>query len=116
VFQGFTLPLERRPEVRDLIGERAERLPYLTCFVDRDSLNRAAEEDKEPFWIRRPAERLGPAAVTAYDRIFALERRRLRPLKDTSAFGQDSAEENSDELWLASVLGRCSGGYPHSGQ
>ena len=26
LFQGFTLPLERRGEVRDLIGERAERL------------------------------------------------------------------------------------------
>jgi hypothetical protein len=52
VFQGFTLPLERRPEVGELIGERAERLAYLNCFVDRDSLDRAAEEDGETYGIR----------------------------------------------------------------
>src|SRR5262245_27404402 len=28
-FQGFKLPLERRPELRALIGDRAERLAYL---------------------------------------------------------------------------------------
>src|SRR5258708_6274669 len=36
-FQGFKLPVERRPEVRDLIGERAERLAYLNCAMDRAS-------------------------------------------------------------------------------
>ena len=34
-FQGFTLPLDRRDEVRDLIGERAEYLAYLNCAMDR---------------------------------------------------------------------------------
>ena len=33
-FQGFTLPLERRAEVRALIGDRAERLAYLNCAKD----------------------------------------------------------------------------------
>jgi Domain of unknown function (DUF6817) len=116
-FQGFTLPLERRGEVRDLIGERAERLAYLNCAMDRASLDREVERGTPPFRIkdrltgkevelneadfddlcrvhlydlleqitrlgewdyrrlgyRRMAERLGPVAVQAYDRVFALE-------------------------------------------
>src|SRR5262249_27947404 len=35
LFQRFALPLERRAEVRALIGERAERLAYLNCVMDR---------------------------------------------------------------------------------
>jgi hypothetical protein len=35
LFQGFKLPLESRPEVRELIGERAEYLAYLNCAMDR---------------------------------------------------------------------------------
>jgi hypothetical protein len=51
-FQGFTLPLERRPEVRDLLGERAERLAYLNCAMDRPSFDRALEEEAEPYRFR----------------------------------------------------------------
>src|SRR5437588_10151483 len=40
-FQGFKLPLESRPEVRALIGARAERLAYLNCALDRPSLDHA---------------------------------------------------------------------------
>jgi hypothetical protein len=50
-FQGFTLPLERRGEVRSLIGDRAERLAYLNCAVDRASLDRALDDVKEPHTI-----------------------------------------------------------------
>jgi hypothetical protein len=49
LFQGFKLPLERRTEVRDLIGERAERLGYLNCAMDRASFDRAVEIDEEPY-------------------------------------------------------------------
>lgn len=49
LFQGFKLPLERRPEVRDLIGERAERLAYINCAMDRASFDRAAEKDEEAY-------------------------------------------------------------------
>src|SRR5439155_21070651 len=45
LFQGFKLPLESRPEIRDLIGERAERLAYLNCALDRGSFDRALEQD-----------------------------------------------------------------------
>lgn len=38
-FQGFTLPYERRDDVRALIGERAERLVWIFCVVDRLSVD-----------------------------------------------------------------------------
>jgi len=49
LFQGFKLPLERRSEVRDLIGERAERLAYINCAMDRASFDRAVAKDEEPY-------------------------------------------------------------------
>ncbi len=51
LFQGFKLPLERRAEVRALIGERAERLAYVNCAADRASLDRAARQDAGPYRI-----------------------------------------------------------------
>lgn len=50
-FQGFTLPLERRDEVRSLIGERAEFLAYMNCAMDRASFDRAVERGTEPYRI-----------------------------------------------------------------
>lgn len=117
-FQGFTLPLECRAEVRALIGERAEHLAYLNCAMDRASFDRALESDGEPYrivdritrgevalperdfgdlcrvhlfdWLeqvprartwdyrraayQRMAQRLGPEAERAYERVFAQER------------------------------------------
>lgn len=43
-FQGFKLPLERRAEVRVLVGERAERLAYLNCAMDRSTFDRAVKQ------------------------------------------------------------------------
>ena len=51
LFQGFKLPLERRDEVRALIGERAERLAYLNCAVNRDSFDRAVAQHAGPYRI-----------------------------------------------------------------
>jgi hypothetical protein len=117
LFQGFKLSLERRPEVRGLIGERAERLAYLNCAMDRASLDRAVVQEHGLYrivdrltgeevelspadlddlcrvhlydWLeqiarsqrwdyrraayRRMAERLGPPALEAYERVIALE-------------------------------------------
>ncbi len=50
-FQGFKLPVERRSEVRELIGERAERLAYLNCAMDRASMDRAVEKGDGPYRI-----------------------------------------------------------------
>lgn len=48
-FQGFTLPLGRRDEVRALIGQRAEWLAYLNCALDRASFDRAAAQREGPY-------------------------------------------------------------------
>jgi hypothetical protein len=52
LFQGFKLSLERRPDVRALIGERPERLAYLNCSMDRATFDRAAERNEPPYRIR----------------------------------------------------------------
>lgn len=51
-FQGFKLPLEKRGEIRELIGERAEKLAYLNCAMDRASLDVAAFQFAEPYRIK----------------------------------------------------------------
>jgi hypothetical protein len=50
-FQGFKLPLELRTEVRALIGERAERLAYLNCAMDRASFDRAVKQSGDRYTI-----------------------------------------------------------------
>src|SRR6266536_1789615 len=48
LFRKFQLPLERRPEVCALIGERAERLAYLNCVMDRASLDESVARGEAP--------------------------------------------------------------------
>jgi hypothetical protein len=48
-FQGFTLPLERRGELREMIGERAERLGYLNCAMYRPVFDETAERGTPPY-------------------------------------------------------------------
>jgi hypothetical protein len=52
LFGRFALPLERRPEVRALIGDRAERLAYLNCAMDRSSFDAAVARAEEPYRFR----------------------------------------------------------------
>ena len=51
LFQGFTLPLERRPELQELIGEYAEKLVFLNCFMDRASLDNQMGQLKDIYII-----------------------------------------------------------------
>src|ERR1700722_19541830 len=44
MFQGFKLPLESRTQVRQLIGERAERLGYFNCAMDRATFDSALDQ------------------------------------------------------------------------
>lgn len=44
LFQGFTLSLDRRDDVRALIGERAEWLSYLNCAMDRTHFDAQVKE------------------------------------------------------------------------
>jgi hypothetical protein len=59
-FQRYQLSLERRVEVRALIGERAERLAYLNCAMDRASFDGALERIEPPYPMR---DRLNGAEV-----------------------------------------------------
>ena len=51
LFQRFTLPLERRAEVRGLIGERAEWLCWLNCAMDRPHFDREILKTDGPYQI-----------------------------------------------------------------
>ncbi|MBA62262.1 MAG: hypothetical protein CMJ76_07835 [Planctomycetaceae bacterium] len=41
LFQGFTLPIESRDELKELIGEDAEWIAFLNCFVHREPFDQA---------------------------------------------------------------------------
>jgi hypothetical protein len=49
LFQGFKLPLDRRGELRELIGQRAEQLAYWNCAMDRTSFDRALDQTIGPY-------------------------------------------------------------------
>ncbi len=57
-FQGFKLPLTCRSELVEMIGERAERLAYWNCLMDRSSLDELLGKDEllgpfeEPYRLR----------------------------------------------------------------
>lgn len=51
LFQRFSLPLNRRAEVRALIGERAEWIAFVNCLMDRATFD-ALLESEEPYRIR----------------------------------------------------------------
>jgi hypothetical protein len=60
-FQGFKLPLEKRGDVRDLIGERAERLAYLNCAMFRPSFDECVPQPVGPY---RFTDRIADKQVT----------------------------------------------------
>lgn len=45
LFRRWSLPLDRRDDVRAVIGERAERLAYVNCMMDRSSYDALLESD-----------------------------------------------------------------------
>lgn len=51
-FETLTLPLDRRGELRDLIGERAEKLVYTNCAMDRDSLFSQVDQYQDHYQIK----------------------------------------------------------------
>jgi len=64
-FRRFQLPLEKRAEVRELIGERAEQLAYWNCAMDRSSFDRAVEQRTGPYHI---TDRIAGAPVELTER------------------------------------------------
>lgn len=51
-FQMFALPLDRRDELRELIGPRAERLAYLNCAMDRPAFDQLTARGEPPYLFR----------------------------------------------------------------
>ena len=50
-FQDFTLPLDRRDELRALIGEYAEAMAYANCAMDRASFYALVDQDLDNYRI-----------------------------------------------------------------
>lgn len=65
-FQLFSLPLDRRADVRELIGDRAERLAFANSMMDRASFDRLIES-AGPYRIRH---RLSHEIIELDDRDF----------------------------------------------
>ena len=51
LFQGFTLPVEKRGEIRDMIGEYPEFIVYVNCAMDRDSFDAQVTRREAPYPI-----------------------------------------------------------------
>lgn len=51
LFQGFKLPLDQRPAIRTLVGDRAERLAYLNCAMHRASFDETLQHAGGPYRI-----------------------------------------------------------------
>ena len=49
IFQKFVLPLERRSDVQELIGPRAEHLAYLNCSLVRSSFDHSLKKSLEKY-------------------------------------------------------------------
>jgi hypothetical protein len=51
LFRRWSLPIDRRDDVRAVIGERAERIAFVNCMMDRASFDALLESDG-PFRLR----------------------------------------------------------------
>lgn len=51
-FQNFKLPLDRRAEVRALIGDYPERLAFWNCAMDRGTFDQALQESGPSYRVR----------------------------------------------------------------
>ncbi|MEO2036432.1 MAG: DUF6817 domain-containing protein [Planctomycetaceae bacterium] len=51
LFQGFTLPVEKRDEIRELIGEQAELISYLNCAIDRPHFDQEILKSADPYQV-----------------------------------------------------------------
>jgi len=51
LFQRFKLSLERRPELRSLIGEYAEKLVFVNCFINRASFDEQVHLSESPYTV-----------------------------------------------------------------
>ena len=107
LFQKFKLPLERRGDVRALIGERAERLAYLFCAVVYDSLDKEIERGTPPYQMtdRFSGE---PIAISQQDfedllRIQLVDRLEQIPRSKEWDFRRDAYRRMAERLGTHAV-------------
>jgi len=70
-FQGFKLPLDKRPVIRQLLGEKSERLVWIFCMVDRNSVDEtvrdAANQDQVKGFVFKSRVELGSFDIPVSD-------------------------------------------------
>ncbi len=67
-FQGFKLPLARRRELAEMIGDRAEHMAYWNCVMDRASLDGLLSQTDEPLLLRnRDSSEMMPLTRREFD-------------------------------------------------
>jgi len=72
LFQRFSLPQDRRDDVRTLIGEGAERIAFVNCLMDRSSFD-ALRESEGPYRLRnRESGELMEISREDYDDLVTL--------------------------------------------
>ncbi len=72
-FQKFAFPLERRSEIEDLIGRRAEQLVYWNCVMDRAAFDESIQQTSGPYVVvnRITGERID-LEDSEFDRLVTL--------------------------------------------
>ncbi|NML97867.1 hypothetical protein HHL24_07885 [Paraburkholderia sp. RP-4-7] len=95
-FRQKTLPLDRRSDVRAVIGAEAEALAYLFCFANRHSLFEQA--DAGPFEIPLPS--LGYSTEVSTETYTALIELEAANIID-QALHQPNAPARAGPFWLA---------------
>src|SRR4051794_26162692 len=105
-FQGFKLPLERRAELAELIGSRAERLAYWNCQMDRGSLDSLLTQVEEPHLLRnRESGEMMPLTRSELDDLCCVHLFDWLEQAPRSRFGWDYRRRAYRQM--AERLGNC---------
>ena len=102
LFQSFKLGLDRREEIRELIGPRAERLAYLNCAIDYDSFDREVERGSPPYRMtNRFTGEESPIEEEDFEdllRIQLVDRLEQIPRSEARDFRKDAFRAMADRL------------------
>ena len=100
VYRRQLLPLSRRDEVRAVVGERAERLAYLFCVLDRDDLLRVCGQPVvREAWVRRFDDRGAGETIDQHDAS------QLLLLLMANLAEQARGQDGGPGRWMARVSG-----------
>ena len=72
-FRHFSIPLDQRSRVQELIGERAERLAFWNCFMDREAWDTIFKEQTgERKLVNRETGEVYPMSQDEFDDLTTL--------------------------------------------